>query len=122
MYLYFSIRIKPRSSVCKFLIYCGYSCVQFLFLSGRKQKPTKIIKKNLKIKKICGGDIAGVVCDLDSHFFLWRGRKKSQRLIVEDIGWRQAAQTKKSKKIIFFPLGGGEEIKKRRKEIEREKE
>lgn len=67
-----------------------------------------------------------MVCDLDILIFVdscgWEEKKNAKDSFVEDIGWRQAAQTKKSKKIIFFPLGGGEEIKNEEKEIEREKE
>lgn len=53
--------------------------------------------------------LAGVASDLN---FLWvdkekregESAKKYQRVIVEDIGWRRAAQTKKSREIISLPV------------------
>lgn len=60
----------------------------------------------------------------ESDFFAdsLEGGRNCQRVIVEDIGWRQTVQTKKSRKIIFFPRLGrwrrrersGGEVKKLR--------
>lgn len=100
--------------------------MQFYFSSGYDAGSWDRAKKAQLENK--GKKCAGVVSDF--NFFLWvdgkrererardRGesererRKKYQRVIVEDIGWRRTAQTKNSREIILLPAREGVEGRK----------